>query len=75
MTALWHNCPAGNSFGLYAEEPQACRVCRKIEQVPEWVYLWTGEDKPKRPLGVNLDKWNFPELVNSYEPGQVRGMQ
>jgi hypothetical protein len=71
MTPLWHNCPAGNSFGLYAEQPQACRVCRKIEQVPQWVHLWLGDDEPKRPAGVNLDKWIFPELVNSWEPKAV----
>jgi hypothetical protein len=71
MTALWHNCPAGNSFGLYAEEPQACRVCRKIEQTPQVRNVYDEYDMP--PTLVNRD--TYPELVNVFEPGSVRGMQ
>jgi hypothetical protein len=72
MTALWHNCPAGNSFGLYAEEPQACRVCRKIEQTPQVRNVYDALSEPDSDL-INSD--TFPMLVGRWEPGQVGGMQ
>jgi hypothetical protein len=71
MTALWHNCPAGNSFGLYADEPQACRVCRKIEQTPQ---VRNVLDALSEPDSDKVNRDTYPELVG-WEPGQVRGMQ
>jgi hypothetical protein len=70
MTALWHNCPAGNSFGLYAEEPQACRVCRKIEQTPQVRNVYDALSDVDSNL-INSD--TFPMVVGRYEPGQVGG--
>jgi hypothetical protein len=71
MTPLWHQCAYGNHFGMWAQEPQACRVCRKVEQVPQVRYIYDKYDMP--PTLVNRD--TYPELVNTWEPGQVRGMQ
>jgi hypothetical protein len=70
MTALWHNCPAGNSFGLYADEPQACRVCRKIEQTPQVRNVLDALSDVDSNL-INSD--TFPMVVGRYEPGQVGG--
>jgi hypothetical protein len=70
MTTLWHNCPAGNSFGLYAEEPQACRVCRKIEQTPQVRNVYDALSDVDSNL-INSD--TFPMVVGRYEPGQVGG--
>jgi hypothetical protein len=60
MTALWHNCKQGNSFGLYAEEPQACRVCRKIEQVPQVRNVYDALSEPDSDK-INSD--TFPHLI------------
>jgi hypothetical protein len=72
MTALWHNCPDGNSFGLWSDEPQACRVCRKIETLPEPRNVYDALSEPDSDL-INSD--TFPMLVGRWEPGQVGGMQ
>jgi hypothetical protein len=34
---------------------------------PKIKYVWQDDPQDKRPLGVNLDKWNYPELVRRWE--------
>jgi CRISPR/Cas system CSM-associated protein Csm3 (group 7 of RAMP superfamily) len=71
MTPLWHNCPQGNSFGMWDDEPQACRVCRKIEQTPQVRYVYDDYDMP--PTLVNRD--TFPELHEVWTGGNHERQQ
>ena len=68
--ALWHECPLGNSFGVWLDEQKPCSACGKVETLPTVRYIYDEYTEPDSNL-INAD--TFPMLVGRWEPGQVRG--
>lgn len=73
--ATWHNCPNGNSFGCYSGE-LGCWKCRTVEiwqPVAGHVIEWDdGKAEARRPLGMNLDRWNF-EMLHETDTQAIQG--
>jgi hypothetical protein len=74
MTLLWHNCAQHNHFGLYAEQPMSCRVCRQVETLPTLRNIYTAETPLEMCEITRVDRDTFPMLVG-YEQVYVGGRQ
>jgi hypothetical protein len=72
MTALFHDCKQGNCFGLYAEEPMSCRVCRQVETLPTLRNIYTAETPLELCEITRVDRDTFPMLVG-YEVEAIGG--
>ena len=68
---LWHECKQGNSFGMWSDAAPICPACGVIETLPTVRKIYDEYDMP--PTLITRD--TYPQLVNTWEPGQVRGMQ
>jgi hypothetical protein len=59
---LWHECKHGNSFGLWADEPMSCRVCRTVETLPQARMLYDQWTPLSECDPTGIDKMDFPML-------------
>jgi hypothetical protein len=70
--ALWHNCPLGNHYGLWADEACPCPDCGITEVMPRVRNIYTAETPLEmcEPRG-GRDKYNFEMLVEPWTPGAM----
>jgi hypothetical protein len=70
--ALWHNCPLGNNYGLWADEAEPCPDCGITEVMPRVRNIYTAETPLDlcEPRG-GRDKYNFEMLVETWTPGAM----
>jgi hypothetical protein len=70
--ALWHNCPLGNHYGLWADEAEPCPDCGVTEVMPTLRNIYTAETPLELCEITRVDRDTFPMLVG-YEVEAIGG--